>query len=113
MIDKMANGTEQMNWDIGKNDENDVLKAAQQGDSEALECLLRDYGRMVRAQAHMFTLRGTDVEDMIQEGLLALFLRLKVFRRRRESRFRLTLVYVWSVACVRLCEAMRHANTNC
>ena len=63
MIDKMANGTEQMNWNIGKNDENDVLKAAQQGDSEALECLMRD----------------ADVEDMIQEGLLALFFAIESF----------------------------------
>ena len=79
MIDKMANGTEQMNWNIGKNDENHILQAAQQGDSEALERLLRDYGRMVRAEAHMFTLRGAEIEDMIQEGMLALLSAIESF----------------------------------
>lgn len=79
MIDKMANGTEQMKWNIGENDEIIWIQAAQQGDREALEHLLREYSRMVRAEAHMFALRGADSEDMIQEGMLALFSAVETF----------------------------------
>ena len=87
MIDKMANGTEQIEWNIGKNDENTCIQAAQQGDSEALEHLLREYGRLIRAEAHMFTLRGADLEDMIQEGMLALLTAIEQFDPARGVSF--------------------------
>lgn len=83
MIDKMANRTEQIEWNIGKNDELSVIRAAQQGDSEALERLLREYTRLVRAQAHMCTLQGTDIEDGIQEGMLALLSAVEHFNPER------------------------------
>ena len=87
MIDKMANRTEQMEWNIGENDENACIQAAQRGDSEALEHLLREYGRLIRAEAHMFTLRGADLEDMIQEGMLALLTAIEHFDSARGVSF--------------------------
>lgn len=97
IIDKMANRTEQMKWNIGENDQT-MLYAAQQGDSEAMEHLLRQHSRMVRALAHIYTLRGADLEDMIQEGLLALLSAIEHFDPQRG---------VWFTTYARLCVERR------
>lgn len=87
MIDKMANRTERTEWNISENDELNAVRAAQQGDSQALEHLLREYTRLVRAQAHVCTLQGMDVEDGIQEGMLALLSAVEHFSPERGVAF--------------------------
>ena len=50
----------------------ELLQLARSGDAQSEEQLIGRYARNVRAVARAFSLTGWDVEDFIQEGMLAL-----------------------------------------
>ncbi|MBQ3095859.1 MAG: sigma-70 family RNA polymerase sigma factor [Clostridia bacterium] len=50
----------------------ELLLLARSGDAQSEELLIGRYARNVRAVARAFSLAGWDVEDFIQEGMLAL-----------------------------------------
>src|SRR3954465_3036347 len=64
-----------------------VLKA-RNGDSAALDALMRRYTSFVRLKASSYFLVGGDGEDLIQEGLVGLYKAIRDFRPDRESSFR-------------------------
>src|SRR3989442_5613681 len=63
-----------------------VLKA-RNGDSVALDQLIRRYTGFVRLKASSYFLAGGDSEDLIQEGLIGLYKAVRDFRTDRETSF--------------------------
>src|SRR5919109_3612769 len=58
------------------------------GDSGALEELIRRYTGFVRLKASSYFLAGGDAEDLIQEGLIGLYKAVRDFRHDKETSFR-------------------------
>jgi RNA polymerase sporulation-specific sigma factor len=64
-----------------------VLKA-RNGDSVAMDQLMRRYTGFVRLKASSYFLAGGDSEDLIQEGLVGLYKAVRDFRPDKETSFR-------------------------
>src|SRR5881227_1203165 len=64
-----------------------VLKA-RNGDSGALDVLIRRYTGFVRMKASSYFLAGGDGEDLVQEGLIGLYKAVRDFRTDKETSFR-------------------------
>src|SRR5712671_6489228 len=64
-----------------------VLRASN-GDSSAMDVLIRRYTGFVRLKASSYFLAGGDSDDLIQEGLVGLYKAVRDFRADRESSFR-------------------------
>ena len=64
-----------------------VLKA-RNGDSVALESLIRRYTGFVRLKASSYFLAGGDSDDLVQEGLVGLYKAVRDFRTDKETSFR-------------------------
>src|SRR5881398_924078 len=64
-----------------------VLRAGN-GDSVAMDALIRRYTGFVRLKASSYFLAGGDSEDLIQEGLVGLYKAVRDFRADKETSFR-------------------------
>ena len=64
-----------------------VLKA-RNGDSTAMDALIRRYTGFVRLKASSYFLAGGDAEDLIQEGLIGLYKAVRDFRSDKDTSFR-------------------------
>src|SRR5712672_3171181 len=64
-----------------------VLRASN-GDSLAMDALIRRYTGFVRLKASSYFLAGGDSEDLIQEGLVGLYKAVRDFRTDKETSFR-------------------------
>jgi RNA polymerase sporulation-specific sigma factor len=64
-----------------------VLKA-RNGDSAAMDVLIRRYTGFVRLKASSYFLAGGDADDLIQEGLIGLYKAVRDFRTDKETSFR-------------------------
>src|ERR671932_794313 len=58
------------------------------GDSAALDSLIRRYTGFVRLKASSYFLAGGDAEDLVQEGLIGLYKAVRDFRPDKETSFR-------------------------
>src|SRR5215216_258314 len=65
-----------------------LVVAARNGDSTALDLLIRRYTGFVRLKASSYFLAGGDADDLIQEGLIGLYKAVRDFRTDRETSFR-------------------------
>jgi RNA polymerase sporulation-specific sigma factor len=61
---------------------------ARNGDSGALDTLIRRYTGFVRLKASSYFLAGGESEDLIQEGLIGLYKAVRDFRSDKETSFR-------------------------
>src|SRR5579871_986048 len=64
-----------------------VLKA-RNGDSVAMDALIRRYTGFVRLKASSYFLAGGDNDDLLQEGLVGLYKAVRDFRADKETSFR-------------------------
>ena len=64
-----------------------MLKA-RNGDSQALDALMRRYTTFVRLKASSYFLAGGDNDDLLQEGLIGLYKAVRDFRPDKETSFR-------------------------
>jgi RNA polymerase sporulation-specific sigma factor len=64
-----------------------VLKA-RNGDTVAMDALIRRYTGFVRLKASSYFLAGGDADDLIQEGLIGLYKAVRDFRSDKETSFR-------------------------
>ncbi|HEY7206984.1 MAG TPA: RNA polymerase sporulation sigma factor SigH [Gaiellaceae bacterium] len=64
-----------------------VLKS-RNGDSGAMDVLIRRYTGFVRLKASSYFLAGGDGDDLIQEGLIGLYKAVRDFRPDKETSFR-------------------------
>jgi RNA polymerase sporulation-specific sigma factor len=65
-----------------------LVVAARNGNSVALDQLIRRYTGFVRLKASSYFLAGGDSEDLIQEGLIGLYKAVRDFRHDKETSFR-------------------------
>jgi RNA polymerase sporulation-specific sigma factor len=61
---------------------------ARNGDSTALDALIRRYTGFVRLKASSYFLAGGDGDDLIQEGMIGLYKAVRDFRPDKETSFR-------------------------
>jgi RNA polymerase sporulation-specific sigma factor len=61
---------------------------ARNGDTGAMDALIRRYTGFVRLKASSYFLAGGDSEDLIQEGLIGLYKAVRDFRSDKETSFR-------------------------
>src|SRR6184192_837056 len=64
-----------------------VIKA-RNGDSVAMDALIRRYTGFVRLKASSYFLAGADNDDLLQEGLIGLYKAVRDFRADKETSFR-------------------------
>jgi RNA polymerase sporulation-specific sigma factor len=64
-----------------------VIKA-RNGDSVALDALIRRYTGFVRLKASSYFIAGGESDDLIQEGLIGLYKAVRDFRSDKETSFR-------------------------
>ena len=65
-----------------------LVLRARNGDSAAMDFLMRRYTGFVRLKASSYFLAGGDPEDLIQEGLIGLYKAVRDFRHDKETSFR-------------------------
>ena len=65
-----------------------LVVKARNGDSAALDHLIRRYTGFVRLKASSYFLAGGDSEDLVQEGLIGLYKAVRDFRHDKETSFR-------------------------
>ncbi|HEU6445827.1 MAG TPA: RNA polymerase sporulation sigma factor SigH, partial [Gaiellaceae bacterium] len=61
---------------------------ARNGDTKAMDTLIRRYTGFVRLKSSSYFLAGGDSEDLIQEGLIGLYKAVRDFRSDKETSFR-------------------------
>ena len=65
-----------------------LVVRARNGDSSAMDVLIRRYTGFVRLKASSYFLAGGDSEDLLQEGLIGLYKAVRDFRADKETSFR-------------------------
>src|SRR5499427_5483890 len=65
-----------------------LVVKARNGDSVAMDHLIRRYTGFVRLKASSYFLAGGDGEDLVQEGLIGLYKAVRDFRHDKETSFR-------------------------
>ncbi len=65
-----------------------LVMRCRNGDSKALDALIRKYQSFVRLKASSYFIAGGDADDLIQEGLVGLFKAVRDFRPDKETSFR-------------------------
>ena len=65
-----------------------LVVKARNGDSVAMDQLIRRYTGFVRLKASSYFLAGGDAEDLVQEGLIGLYKAVRDFRHDKETSFR-------------------------
>jgi RNA polymerase sporulation-specific sigma factor len=65
-----------------------LVLRARNGDSAAMDTLLRRYTGFVRLKASSYFLAGGDSDDLIQEGMVGLYKAVRDFRADKETTFR-------------------------
>lgn len=69
-------------------EDEEVVEAVHNGDSEALEYLIKKYRNFVRAKARSYFLIGADKEDIVQEGMIGLYKAVRDFREDKLTSFK-------------------------
>ncbi len=64
-----------------------LVSLAQQGDNQALLCLLTKYRNAVRIRARSYYLVGADHEDLVQEGMIGLYKAIRDYQPARQATF--------------------------
>ena len=65
-----------------------LVLRARNGDTKAMDTLIRRYTGFVRLKSSSYFLAGGDSEDLIQEGLIGLYKAVRDFRSDKETSFR-------------------------
>ena len=66
----------------------ELIKLAQSGNKEAIEELLTSNKQLVNSVARKYFLVGGDVDDLIQEGMIALYNAILTFDSTKNSSFK-------------------------
>lgn len=68
--------------------ERELVSRAKKGDDVALECLIERYKGLIHNRTKAYFLKGSDREDIIQEGLIGLYKAIKNYREDKAVSFR-------------------------
>ena len=88
-------------------EEVDIIKKAQNGDSKAIEYLISQNMDIVYSKSKYFFIKGLDKDDVIQEGMVGLYKAIRDYQFDKEASFR-----GFSQLCVhrQLVSAIKRAN---
>ncbi len=67
--------------------ENELIRLAQNDDSNAINQIINEYRKIVRAKSRTFYLAGGDQEDLIQEGMIGLLNAIRDFDISKNIKF--------------------------
>ncbi|WP_212973977.1 RNA polymerase sporulation sigma factor SigH [Bacillus sp. J14TS2] len=73
-------------YDILEDEE--LIELIQEGESEALDYLIKKYRNFVRAKARAYFLIGADREDIVQEGMIGLYKAIRDFKEDKLASFK-------------------------
>lgn len=92
---------------VEENEEAKTIKKAQEGDSEAMTCLLEKYKGTVRILARPMFLIDGDKDDLIQEGMIGLFKAIRTYDPEKGASFE-----TFANLCIsaQLCSAIKKSN---
>lgn len=76
-----------MSPDYSKLSDEDIIVFCQQGEDSAIDYLLEKYKHLVRKKARTLFLIGGENDDLIQEGMIALYKAIRKYDSERESSF--------------------------
>ncbi|GIN22843.1 MAG TPA: RNA polymerase sporulation sigma factor SigH [Bacillus bacterium] len=65
-----------------------LIELVHNGDSEALDYLIKKYRNFVRAKARSYFLIGADNEDIVQEGMIGLYKAIRDFKEEKLASFK-------------------------
>lgn len=65
-----------------------IIELVHNGESEALDYLIKKYRNFVRAKARSYFLIGADNEDIVQEGMIGLYKAIRDFREEKLASFK-------------------------
>ncbi len=88
-------------------DDEQLVRAYQDGDMSAADHLINKYKPMVRARARELYLAGGDQEDLLQEGMLGLFRAIREYDPERETSF---FTYAWLLVSRQMYSAIEAAG---
>ena len=74
--------------DFSSQSDEQVVRLAQENDSQALEYLLNKYKNFVRTKARSYFLIGADHEDIVQEGMIGLYKAIRDYKEEKLSSFK-------------------------
>ena len=74
--------------DNSQQDEYEIVLKASNGDTIALEYIIKKYKNFVKAKAKSYFLIGADKEDIIQEGMIGLYKAVRDFDATKTNSFR-------------------------
>ncbi len=69
-------------------DDEEIIEAVHQGNSEALDFLIKKYRNFVRAKARSYFLIGADKEDIVQEGMIGLYKAIRDYKEDKLTSFK-------------------------
>jgi len=76
--------------------EEEIVLLAQKGNNVALEYLLEKYKNIVRSKTRSFFLIGSEVEDLLQEGMIGLFKAIRDYNQEKCNSFQ-----AFAVLCIK------------
>ena len=90
--------------------ESELIALAQSGDGRAMEELLSRYANMVKSCARGFFLIGGEAEDLIQEGMVGLYVAIMEYRDKEDGSSFKNFAYM----CVkrRIIDAVKRASSK-
>ncbi|SHH85061.1 RNA polymerase, sigma 30 subunit, SigH [Caloranaerobacter azorensis DSM 13643] len=74
--------------DYNDMEDEEIVESARNGDTEALEFLIKKYKNFVRAKARSYFLIGADKEDIIQEGMIGLYKAIRDYKQDKLTSFK-------------------------
>ncbi|MBW8350596.1 RNA polymerase sporulation sigma factor SigH [Bacillus sp. IITD106] len=69
-------------------EDEELIELIHEGESEALDYLIKKYRNFVRAKARSYFLIGADKEDIVQEGMIGLYKAIRDFKGDKLSSFK-------------------------
>lgn len=104
----MTKKQEQLN-NVANNGSGDekLLHQAAAGDNQALDQLMLQYKWLVRHKAKSMYMAGSDIEDIIQEGMIGLFQAIRTYRFQLQVPFS---AYASQCISARIIDAVRKAS---
>jgi RNA polymerase sporulation-specific sigma factor len=76
------------NSKFGEMSDEQIIEFVHQGNSEALDFLIKKYRNFVRAKARSYFLIGADKEDIVQEGMIGLYKAIRDYKEDKLTSFK-------------------------
>ena len=99
----------------GKLTDNQLVQAAQSGNLDAEEYLIRKYKDMVRTRSQLYFIMGADGEDVVQEGMIGLFKAIRSYNAEKDASFHTfaeLCINRQILTAIKLANRMKHSPLN-